>query len=98
MDKLVLSKDFPDPKPGEELKDYMPRYTRWVTKELYSRTVFAINFLLSIANDGFIEIIKDGNAAGDDGNWRLNIVDDDIQFEHRESGSWVRRGMKTKGS
>ena len=95
---MVTSKEFPDPQPGEKLEDYMPRYTRWITKELYSRMAFAINFLLSVANDDFLEIIKDGNVAGDDGNWRFLIVGDDIQLEHRESGVWQRRGFLYYGA
>lgn len=98
MDKIVLSKDFPNPRPGETLEEYMPKYTRWITKELHSRTAYAINFLLSVANNDFLEIIKDGNVAGGNGNWRLIIVGDDIQLEHRESDSWIRRGFLYYGA
>ncbi|KKL61041.1 hypothetical protein LCGC14_2199290 [marine sediment metagenome] len=98
MDKLVTSKEFPDPRPDEKLEEYMPRYTRWITKELYSRMVYAINFLLSVSNDNIIEIIKEGNVAGGEGNWRLIIVGDDIKLEHRESGIWQRRGFLYYGA
>ena len=98
MDKLVTSKEFPDPGPEETLQEYAPKLIRWITKELYSRNAFAINFLLSVANDNFLEIIKEGNVAGGEGNWRLIIVGDDIQMEHRESGSWVRRGFLYYGA
>ena len=98
MDKLVTSKEFPDPRPDEKLEDYMPRYTRWITKELYSRNAFAINFLLSAANNGFYEFIKDGNVAGDDGNWRIVIVGDNLIAQRRESSAWVQRGFKYFGT
>ncbi len=89
MDKLVTSKEFPDPRPGEKLEEYMPRYTRWITKELYSRMAFAINFLLSVSNDNIIEIIKDGNVAGGDGNWKIDISTGDFVVAERVSGAWV---------
>ena len=98
MEKLVTSKVYPNPKPGETLEEYMPRYTRGITKEIYSRTAFAINFLLNIANDGFFEFIKDGNTVGGDGNWRIIINGDDLRLEHRENGIWVHRGFKYIGS
>lgn len=98
MDKLVQNKEYPDPKPDETLEEYMPRYTRWITKELYSRMAFAINFLLSISNDGFFEFKLDGQVAGEDGNWRIIVNGADLRLEHLESGTWVHRGFNFKGS
>lgn len=98
MDKLVTSKDYPDPRPDETLQEYLPKYTRWLTKELYSRTAFAINFLLSVVNDGFFEFKLDDQVAGEDGNWRINVNGADLRLEHLESGTWVHRGFIYKGS
>lgn len=98
MDKLVTTKDFPDPKEGETLQEYIPRYTRWITKEIYFRNAAAINFLLSIANDGFFEFKLDGQGAGENGNWRINVNGADLRLEHLESGTWVHRGFLYKGS
>lgn len=98
MDKLVTTKSFPDPKEGESLKEYMPRLLRWIEKELWFNLVTRINFLLDRSNDDFLEIVKDGNVAGDDDNWRIVIVNDDIQLEHREGGSWVLRGFLYRGA
>ena len=84
-----MSKDFPDPGPEETLQEYLPRYTRWITKELYSRSVYAINFLLSNTNDGFHEIIFSGNVAGDNGNWRIDISTGNFVIQKRISGAWV---------
>lgn len=46
-----------------------------------------------------MELLKPGNEAGDDGNWLL-VVDSsgDIILRHKESGLWVNRGFKYKGS
>ena len=89
MDKLVTSKEFPDPGPEETLQEYAPKLIRWITKELYSRNAFAINFLLSVANDNFLEIIKEGNVAGGDGNWKIDISTGDFIVAERVSGAWV---------
>ena len=45
-----------------------------------------------------VEILKPGNQPGDEDNWRIIIVGKDIQMEHRESGSWVRRGFLYRGA
>lgn len=64
----------------------MPRYTRWITKELYSRTAFAINFLLSSVNNGVVEIILPGNSPGDDGNWQIRIsTAEDVTAEEADA-------------
>lgn len=76
----------------------MPRLQRWLEMELYSRTAFAINFLLSISNDGFFEFKLDGQGAGEDGNWRIAVNGADLRLEHLESGTWVPRGFKYIGS
>ena len=89
MDKLVTSKEFPDPGPEETLQEYAPKLIRWITKELYSRQAFAINFLLSNTNNGFHEWIKDGNVAGGDGNWKVDISTGNFVIAERVSGEWV---------
>lgn len=45
------------------------------------------------------ELLKPGNVAGDNGNWLL-VVDasGDIKLRHKESGIWVDRGFKYRGS
>lgn len=55
------------------MQEYAPKLIRWLTKELYSRQAFAINFLLSSVNNGVVEIIVPGNSPGDDGNWQIRI-------------------------
>ncbi len=38
---------------------------------------------------GSVEIIASGNVAGDDGNWRIIIVSNNLEFQKRIGGSWV---------
>lgn len=35
------------------------------------------------------EIIKTGNSAGDNDNWRLTISGDNLIAQYREGGSWI---------
>lgn len=39
-----------------------------------------------------IELIVDGNEAGDNGNWRAIIVGANLEFQKRVGGSWVFAG------
>lgn len=39
-----------------------------------------------------IELIDDGNVAGDDGNWLIIIVGARLKVQKRVSGSWVDTG------
>ena len=89
MEKLITTRTFPDPKDGEDLKEYMPRLLRWVEKELWFNLVTRINFLLDVSNDGVIEIIKEGNSAGDNGNWKIDISTGDFVVAERKAGVWV---------
>lgn len=63
--------------------------------------VFAerINFLVDRVLASSVEIIKPGNVVGDNGNWRVTCDSNgDLTQYHKESGTWVYRGKKTKGS
>jgi hypothetical protein len=94
VDRLVTSKEFPDPRPGETIQEYMPKYTRWITKELYSRTVFAINFLLGRTETNYIELVAPSNTGVDqDGNVRLTFdSNEDVILQVRISGTWTDSG------
>ena len=99
MDKLKAAEFFPAAREGEELPEYSARLLRWIEKELYYRISKRINFLLDRSNDNFFEFVKDGNLPGENGNWRI-IADSagDLKLQHLESGIWINRGFKYKGS
>ena len=42
----------------------------------------------SFANET-LEIIKDGNVEGDDDNWRLVVVGNNLEIQVKISGNWV---------
>ena len=42
----------------------------------------------SFANET-MEIIKDGNAEGDDDNWRFILVGDRLELQVKIDGNWV---------
>ena len=73
-------------------------------KEIYSRDIwkklaFRMNHLLERVLENRIELVKPGNAAGQDGNWSLTVNSDgDLITEVRENGEWVKRGPKVKAS
>jgi hypothetical protein len=76
-------------------------------ERIYKMFALRINFLLDriieVTTGGVtetgLEIIMPGNAAGDDNNWFLTVDSNgDFLFRHKESGTWVRRGPKVKGS
>lgn len=46
-------------------------------------------------HDGSVEIIADGNAPGDNGNWRLIIVGNNLERQKRIGGSWESAGRDT---
>lgn len=36
-----------------------------------------------------VELIASGNVAGDNGNWRIIIVSNNLEFQKRVGGAWV---------
>ena len=42
----------------------------------------------SFANET-VEIIKDGNVEGDDDNWRLVVVGNNLELQVKISGNWT---------
>ena len=57
------------------------------------------NYEVGVVGSAGQEWIMPGNEAGDDGNWLL-VVNSSGHFvtKHRESGTWVRRGLRIRGS
>lgn len=72
----------------------MPRYTRWLTKEIYSRIAFAINFLLGRIGDNYFELIAPSNTGVEqDGNVRITFdSNEDVILQVRKSGVWTDTG------
>jgi len=46
-------------------------------------------FALERDSDYYYEIIKDGNVAGDNGNWALFVNGDNLDVCVKVSGSWA---------
>ncbi len=45
-----------------------------------------------------VEILKPGNQPGDNGNWRLIIVGNDIKLQQKVSGIWKQHGFIYRGA
>lgn len=76
---------------------------RIALERFFNKVILRINFIvdriIEVDTETGLEIIKPGNNAGDDGNWFVTVDSTgDLLFRHKESGSWVRRGPKFKGS
>ncbi len=81
IEKLPVFKNFPADKGQSKL-------VLWIKNKIFAPLSYRTNWLLDrVISDGF-EIIPDGNAPGDDGNWRIIIVGANLEFQKRISGSW----------
>lgn len=72
---------------------------RFILEIIWKKLAFRMNHLLERVLENRIELVKPGNAAGQDGNWSLTVNSDgDLITEVRENGEWVKRGPKVKAS
>ena len=68
-------------------------------RTMSSRLNFILDRIIEVDGETGLEIVKPGNEPGDNGNFFLTVNSDgDFVFKIKESGTWVRRGMKVKGS
>jgi len=42
-----------------------------------------------------IEFVKTGNLIGDDDNWRIIMIGNNLELQRKESGTWVKKGAVT---
>jgi len=74
IDKMPVFEKFPAGK-GQS------RLVQWIENKIYRIISRRINWILDrVLTEGF-EIIPEGGEPGDDGNWRIIIVGNDLQFE-----------------
>lgn len=96
LEKMKVFAKFPAPK--KITPEEMTRLVRWIEVEIYTPIVKRLSFLQDrILTGGFeqdvqggIEIILEGNVAGDDGNWQLVAIDGNFIIRKRVSGSWEK--------
>ncbi|GAG29367.1 unnamed protein product, partial [marine sediment metagenome] len=88
IEKLPLFEDFPD----EDKK--LSKLIKWLKLKVYQPVSRRINFLLSIANHGYIEITGDDSAPDSDGNWRWKNEDGDLVLQLKVDGEWVNTGIQ----
>lgn len=88
MDNLKVTESFADYKEDEDLPRYFGKLLLWIERSIFERISRRVNWLLARVIDGGIEIIQSGGSAGDDGNWRIIIVGNNLRFQRKESGVW----------
>ena len=87
IEKMPLFRKFPAEK-GQS------RLVMWIENKIYKIISRRINWLLDrITSDG-IELIPEGSEPGDDGNWRIIVVGNDLQFQRRVAGVWEFAGQR----
>lgn len=81
IEKMPVSASFP-------AKKEQSRLVLWIENKIYRIVSRRINWLLDRVLSEGLEIIPDGNAPGDDGNWRMIVVSGDLKFQKRVSSVW----------
>jgi uncharacterized membrane-anchored protein len=96
MDALKEKEQFKTYKPGDDLSKYLKDLVTWVEKKVYDETTKRVNWIVTRQRDGVLELTN-SQAIDQDGNWRLRIVNDDLQIERRIAGTWTK-AFKISGS
>ncbi|MHC4891353.1 MAG: hypothetical protein ACYTEO_18015 [Planctomycetota bacterium] len=97
LDKLVRVKRFTEK--VEPTPRFLSRMLKWLEDEFWHRQTRILNWLLDRVQTNGYEVIKPDNSAGDNDNWRWTVDSNgDLVSQHKESGVWVNRGPKIKGS
>lgn len=95
MEKLPQPHKYPEWKKDKiDLEKWLADFQSWV-ENLFSEIAKKINWLLDRIKIGIIEIVPSGSAIGDDGNWRIYINGNNLEFQRKESGTWVKKGAVT---
>lgn len=78
-------------KEGENLENFLAKFTSFMERRIFNRTSKRVNFLLTRINDQKLELIADGNSDKDeDGNWRFFLDSNgDLVIQTRLSGTWT---------
>ncbi len=103
MEKLKQKEDFLTYKPSDKFEkflrsvdgdDFIRFLKRLViySEDNYSEIAKRVNWLLSRVGADYVEVVKDGNLIGDNGNYRVRIVDDNLETQRKEAGVWVKKG------
>lgn len=94
MNRVDESKHFSTDKKVELAQELEAMYS-----VIAERLNFILDRVIEVDGETGLEIIKPDNDAGDDDNWFVTVDSTgDFLFKHKESGTWVRRGPKYKGS
>ncbi len=78
----------------DDLVEFLRKLVIWL-EGLHSDKVKRINWLLNRVGADYAEIVKEGNLIGDNGNWRVRIVGDNLESQRKESGTWTKKGAVT---
>ena len=87
IEKMPLFRKFPAEK-GQS------RLVMWIENKIYKIISRRINWLLDRITSDEIELIPEGSEPGDDGNWRIIVVGNDLQFQRRVAGVWEFAGQR----
>jgi hypothetical protein len=89
MDKLHWTESFAAHKDKEEMSSYTSRMLLWIQDKLWFPLSQRVNWLLDRTRDGFHEITDEDTDVDEDGNWRLQIVGDNLEVQKKVAGAWT---------